>query len=138
MLDGLIIIIIALFKREAFSPQLLYYKATSFREFTNDERFKTAAEASQNGKLLSVLKRNFSRPWILTMEPIVLLLTCYLTTVYIILFTFLHGYDYMTRVKAGSEAKYETIDIHLFLDTFTALRRVWSIPLFWVCLLAFC
>lgn len=90
--DGLVIAIIFLFKRETFAPQLLYYKAKFFREATGDARFKTAGEASGSGSLLPVLKRNFTRPWLLLMEPIVIFFTFYLTVVYIVLFTFLDGY----------------------------------------------
>lgn len=90
--DGLVIGIIFLFKRETFAPQLLYYKAKFFREATGDARFKTAGEASGSGSLLPVLKRNFTRPWLLLMEPIVIFFTFYLTVVYIVLFTFLDGY----------------------------------------------
>ena len=35
------------------------------------------------------------RPFLLTLEPIVLLVTLYLTVIYIVLFTFLDGYDYI-------------------------------------------
>ncbi|GLA18388.1 hypothetical protein AnigIFM62618_006031 [Aspergillus niger] len=93
--DGLVIAIIFLFKRETFAPQLLYYKAKFFREATGDVRFKTAGEASGSGSLLPVLKRNFTRPWLLLMEPIVIFFTFYLTIVYIVLFTFLDGYVYI-------------------------------------------
>ena len=89
--DGLVIAIIFLFKRETFAPQLLYYKARFFREATGNVRFKTAVEASGTGNLLPVLARNFTRPWQLLMEPIVIFFTVYLSIVYIVLFTFLDG-----------------------------------------------
>ena len=83
---------IFLFKRETFGPQLLYYKARFFRGETGDNRFMTKEEASGNEHIALVLKRHFSRPWILLAEPIVICLTFYLTVVYIVLFTFLDGY----------------------------------------------
>jgi len=38
---------------------------------------------------------SFSRPFILSLEPIVLLMTLYLCVIYIVLFTFLDGYTYI-------------------------------------------
>ncbi|KAL4939884.1 hypothetical protein BDV06DRAFT_230787 [Aspergillus oleicola] len=92
VIDGLVIGVIILFGRETSGPRLLYYKARFYRKLTGDTRFKTAEEASGAEDTLAVLKRHFSRPWILLMEPIVLAFTFYLTVVYIVLFTFLDGY----------------------------------------------
>ncbi|KAL4968078.1 MFS transporter [Aspergillus stella-maris] len=90
--DGLVIGLIILFGRETSGPRILYYKARFYRKLTGDSRFKTAEEASGAEDTLAVLKRHFSRPWILLMEPIVIAFTFYLTVVYIVLFTFLDGY----------------------------------------------
>lgn len=92
ILDGAVLVLVALFKRETFTPQLLFYKARFYRHLTGDERFKTAIEASGAADLSSVLRRNFTRPWILAIEPIVVFLTIYMSFVYIVLFTFLDGY----------------------------------------------
>ncbi|KAJ9296668.1 hypothetical protein DTO271G3_4867 [Paecilomyces variotii] len=92
ILNGLIITLLFLFKRETFGPQLLYYKARFFRQATGDPRFKTELEASGAVSVTTTLKRHFSRPWILAVEPIVIFMTFYLTVVYIVLFTFLDGY----------------------------------------------
>ena len=89
--DGLVIALIFLTKRETFGPQLLYYKAMFFRKATGDPRFKTEIEASGTAGIGPTLIRNFSRPWILVLEPIVLAFTLYLTIIYIVLFTFLDG-----------------------------------------------
>lgn len=89
--DGFVIAILFVFKQETFSSQLLYYKARFFRQATGDARYKTALEASGTASIASTLKRNFSRPWILVKEPIVLAFTLYLTIIYIVLFTFLDG-----------------------------------------------
>lgn len=91
ILNGLIITLLFLFKRETFGPQLLYYKARFFRQATGDPRFKTELEASGAVSVTTTLKRHFSRPWILAVEPIVIFMTFYLTVVYIVLFTFLDG-----------------------------------------------
>lgn len=91
ILDGLLIVLILLFKHETFGPQLLYYKARFFRQATGDPRFKTEIEASGVASVATTLRRHFSRPWILAIEPIVIFMTFYLTVVYIVLFTFLDG-----------------------------------------------
>ena len=89
--DGLIIGIVFLFKRETFTPRLLHYKAAFFRKATGDSRFKTEIEASGLADVGPTLVRNFSRPWILLREPIVIAFTLYLSIIYIVLFTFLDG-----------------------------------------------
>ncbi|KAK5944192.1 hypothetical protein PMZ80_003473 [Knufia obscura] len=98
--DGLVIALILLAKRETLAPQLLLYKARHLRKVTGDDRFKTAAEADGHS-LSKVLKTNFSRPFILALEPIVLLYTLYLTVVYIVLFTFLDGYTEIFMMTYG-------------------------------------
>lgn len=89
--DGLVIVLVLLFKRETLAPQLLKYKARHFRQVTGDQRFKSEMEAAGH-TIGKVLKTNFSRPFILAIEPIVLSFTLYLTVIYIVLFTFLDGY----------------------------------------------
>lgn len=89
--DGFTICLLFAFKRETSGQQLLYYRAMWFRKITGDPRFKTAVEASGAADIIPILWRNFSRPWILTLEPIVVAFTLYLTIVYIVLFTFLDG-----------------------------------------------
>ncbi|KAL4865792.1 hypothetical protein BDV12DRAFT_144592 [Aspergillus spectabilis] len=92
ILDGLVICVILATKRETFAPRLLSFKARFFRQETGDSQFKTREEASGDEDTGAVLKRHFSRPWILLAEPIVICFTFYLTVVYIVLFTFLDGY----------------------------------------------
>ncbi len=87
---GLVLTIVIAFKQETLGPQLLKYRAHHFRKLTGGSRFMSHAEAEE-GDLVSVLKRNFSRPFILALGPIVLLFTLYLTVIYIVLFTFLDG-----------------------------------------------
>ena len=89
--DGLVLAILTAFMEETLSPRLLIYRAHYFRELTGDDRFKSAAEVKGEGSV-AILKRNFMRPFILSLEPIVLLFTLYLCVIYIVLFTFLDGY----------------------------------------------
>ena len=89
--DGSVLFFVVAFMRETMAPRLLLYKAKHLREITGDDRFKGPSEVSGHG-IGKILKSNFTRPFILSMEPIVLAYTLYLTVVYIILFTFLDGY----------------------------------------------
>lgn len=98
--DGLVIALILVAKKETLAPQLLMYKARHLRKLTGDDRFKTVAEAAGHS-FAKVLKTDFTRPFILALEPIVLLFTLYLTVVYIILFTFLDGYTYIFQETYG-------------------------------------
>lgn len=94
IIDGLVIALVFSLMKETLSPRLLLYKASHLRKLTGDKRFMTEQEA--DGKsVIDVLKVNFTRPFILALEPIVFLFTLYLTIVYIILFTFLDGYPYI-------------------------------------------
>lgn len=88
--DGVVIVMIIALKEETLAPQLLKYKASYFRKITGDDRFKAAPTLGEGGTM-DVLKRNFSRPFVLALEPIVMAFTLYLTVIYIVLFTFLDG-----------------------------------------------
>lgn len=98
--DALVMALILATTRETLAPQLLMYKAGHFRKLTGDDRFKTAAEAVGHS-FAGVLQKNFTRPFVLAVEPIVLLFTLYLTVVYIVLFTFLDGYTYIFQETYG-------------------------------------
>lgn len=92
--DGLVIVLVFSLMSETLAPRLLLYKAAHLRKLTGDQRFMSAHEADGH-TLVDVLRVNFTRPFILALEPIVFLFTLYLTIVYIILFTFLDGYPYI-------------------------------------------
>lgn len=98
--DGLVIALVVASMSETLASRLLLYKAQHLRTLTGDPRFKTAHEA--NGHSLSeVLKINFTRPFVLALEPIVVLFTLYLSVVYIVLFTFLDGYPFIFEKTYG-------------------------------------
>lgn len=100
IITGLVILLIVAFKRETLTPRLLSLKAEQWRNLTGDERFKSATEASRES-LRQVLTNNFTRPFILAIEPIVFLFTVYLSIVYVVLFTFLDGYEYIFAETYG-------------------------------------
>ncbi|CAD0095794.1 unnamed protein product [Aureobasidium vineae] len=71
------------------------WKAAHLRAITNDERYRAEVEVRMD-PFLTRLGRACYRPFLLTAtEPIIILIALYLTIVYIILFTFLDGYDFI-------------------------------------------
>jgi multidrug resistance protein len=94
IMSGLVLILVVLFQPETYAPVLLAWKAQHLRKITGDDRF--VAEMEIRGEpFLHRLGTALYRPFLLTLEPIVLLVTLYLTVIYIVLFTFLDGYDYI-------------------------------------------
>ncbi|EUC26749.1 hypothetical protein COCCADRAFT_113482 [Bipolaris zeicola 26-R-13] len=94
ILNGFCILMVVLGMEETFAPQLLQTKAKQLRVLTGDDRFKTAKEIDEAGPR-SLLKKDFTRPFRLALEPIVLFLTLYNTIIYVVMFTFLVGYPYI-------------------------------------------
>ena len=94
IMSGLVLILVVIFQPETYAPVLLAWKAQHLRKVTGDPRF--VAEMEIRGEpFLRRLGTALYRPFLLTLEPIVLLVTLYLTVIYIVLFTFLDGYDYI-------------------------------------------
>lgn len=94
IMSGLVLILVVMFQPETYAPVLLSWKAQHLRKVTGDHRF--AAEMEIRGEpFLHRLGTALYRPFLLAPEPIVFLITLYLTVIYIVLFTFLDGYDYI-------------------------------------------
>jgi MFS family permease len=86
-----------LFQPETYAPVLLSWKARQLRTISGDDRYFAAHEI-ERVPLTSRLKTALKRPLIMAFhEPIILLISAYLSLVFIILFTFLSGYDYIFR-----------------------------------------
>ncbi|CRG85091.1 hypothetical protein PISL3812_02227 [Talaromyces islandicus] len=95
ILAGLITGSIFLFVPETYTPVLLKWKAGHLRSITGDSRFKAPIELRQVS-LSARLLRSCSRPFKLFFgELMVALFTMYLVVVYIVLFGFLTGYDFI-------------------------------------------
>lgn len=93
--SGAILIALFFFLPETYAPILLSWKAAHLRSITGNERYKSALEV-QDTKFKDRLLRNCYRPFQLFLyEPICVLFTLYLTVVYIVLFTFLTGFEYI-------------------------------------------
>ena len=95
IMSGLVLILVVLFQPETFAPILLKWKAAHLRELSSDPRYRAEIEI-RDESFLHRLQRALYRPFVLTFsEPIILLLAVYLMVIYIILFTFLDGYNYI-------------------------------------------
>ncbi|KAL1617339.1 hypothetical protein SLS54_007892 [Diplodia seriata] len=95
IMSGLVLGAVVLFQPETYPPVLLRWKAQHLRRITGDERY--VAEVELMGATFGErIKRALYRPFLLTFtEPIIILVALYLTVVYIVLFTFLDGYDFI-------------------------------------------
>ncbi|KAJ6190599.1 hypothetical protein N7519_000620 [Penicillium mononematosum] len=86
---------IFLFVPETYGPVLLEWKAKHLREITGDQRFVAEFELRQTS-LFTRLMHSCSRPFELFFREImVALFTIYLVVVYIVLFGFLTGYEFI-------------------------------------------
>ncbi|KAA8645317.1 hypothetical protein EYZ11_009345 [Aspergillus tanneri] len=95
ILAGLITTAIFLFVPETYSPVLLQWKARHLRALTGDGRFVAEIEPRQ-ASFARRLMSSCSRPFEMFFhELMVALFTMYLVVVYIVLFGFLTGYDFI-------------------------------------------
>lgn len=101
IMGGAILLFVLLLQPETYGPLLLYWKAKILREETGDERYKAPMEM-KNESLGRRLLTSVYRPFVLVYsELIIILMSLYLTVLYIVLFTFLEGYTYVFRHTYG-------------------------------------
>jgi MFS family permease len=99
--SGLILGTMLLLMPETYTPTLLKWKASHLRKITGDQRYMSPLEV-QDTKFFDRLIHNMYRPFLLfAFEPIAVLFTLYLTVVYIVLFTFLTGYEFIFMAVFG-------------------------------------
>ncbi|EME43000.1 hypothetical protein DOTSEDRAFT_88988 [Dothistroma septosporum NZE10] len=124
ILTGLVLLLVLALKEETLAPKILEKKASYFRQLTGDERSR--AQSEMGGlTTMQILKKNFGRPFVLALEPIVIAFTLYLTIVYIVLFTFLDGYTYVFEMTYGINAGLSnTIFVGLFIGILLQLIAV--------------
>lgn len=101
IMSGLVLGLVVLFQPETYAPVLLAWKAQHLRSVTGDPRFVAEMEI-RGDSFLKRLGVALYRPFLLAVEPIVFLVTLYLTVIYIVLFTFLDGYDYIFGETHGT------------------------------------
>ena len=101
IISGLILFNVVMFQPETYAPILLKWKAAHLRELTSDDRYRAEVEI-RDVSFIKRLGRALYRPFVLTVsEPIIILIALYLTVIYIILFTFLDGYDFVFAQTYG-------------------------------------
>ncbi|KAI2849559.1 hypothetical protein CBS11852_1562 [Aspergillus niger] len=95
IMGGVVMALVLLFQPETYGNLVLYWKASILRKETGDERYRAPMEISQKG-LGQRLKISVYRPFAMFYsELIIILMSLYLTIIYIVLFTFLEGYAYI-------------------------------------------
>ncbi|PYI20089.1 major facilitator superfamily transporter [Aspergillus violaceofuscus CBS 115571] len=95
IMSGFIFALILLLQPETYGPMLLKWKARHLRNLTGDPRYKSSMDL-QKTALLSRISGACIRQFSLTIhEPIILLISLYMTVIYIVLFTFFDGYTYI-------------------------------------------
>ncbi|GME34448.1 Major facilitator superfamily [Neofusicoccum parvum] len=97
---GLVLTLVFLCMPETFAPLLLQWKAQHLRKIADDHRFQSEHEIVES-TLFTRLKVALTRPFLMVTEPIIMLMTLYLTVIYIVLFTFLDGYVYIFQDTYG-------------------------------------
>lgn len=95
VLAGVVLSLVLLFLPESYAPVLVLWKAEIVKELTADDRVYEAIE-HHCVPLSRKLRIGIGRPILMLLrEPIVDLFTVYLIVIYIVLFTFLTGYEYI-------------------------------------------
>lgn len=83
-----------LFLPETFSPMILLWRAHHLRQVTDNQNYMCALE--EQDSLLKRLASNLIRPaQFFTTEPIIIALGAYLIVVYVVIFTFLNGMEFI-------------------------------------------
>jgi MFS family permease len=95
IMGGIVLVLVLLFQSETYGDLILYWKASILRKETGDERYRAPLEM-KGESLGQRLKLSVSRPFAMFYsELIIILISLYLTIIYIVLFTFLEGYTYV-------------------------------------------
>ncbi|KIW92419.1 uncharacterized protein Z519_07403 [Cladophialophora bantiana CBS 173.52] len=125
MFAGAVLFMTFFFQPETYPPVLLSWKARQLRKITGDDRYYAAHEI-EHMTLVTRLRTALRRPFILALhEPIIQLVSLYLCLVYIILFTFLNGYDFIFRLTYEiSQGLTNTIFLGIFIGVCAAFGCV--------------
>lgn len=101
ILSSAVLSLITLLQPETYPPLLLRWKAKHFRLQTGDDRFRAEAEIVHSSLWIQ-LNIALIRSLHLSTEPIVMVLTLYLTVLYVVIFTFLVGYPHIYEEVYGT------------------------------------
>ncbi|CAD0113425.1 unnamed protein product [Aureobasidium uvarum] len=119
ILGGIITTIIIVGQPETYGPLLLSWKAHHLRVETGDDRYRSPLEVRRTSlwtRLKIALWRPFAMIWT---EPIILLMSLYLTVLYIVLFTFFIGFEFVfTETYGISQGITNIIWVAVFIGFF--------------------
>ncbi|GAB7348639.1 hypothetical protein MBLNU459_g7011t1 [Dothideomycetes sp. NU459] len=92
--SGFAFLLALFFLPETFSPMILQWRAYHLRRATNSDKY--TCELEDKASLGKRLAENLSRPLtFFTTEPIVMALGAYLVVIYVVIFTFLNGFEFI-------------------------------------------
>ncbi|OJJ06353.1 hypothetical protein ASPVEDRAFT_154403 [Aspergillus versicolor CBS 583.65] len=95
IMGGAVLIVVVILQPETYGNLILYWKAKALRQETGDQRYKAPMELKHDG-LAKRLQKSVYRPFAMFYsELIIILMSLYLTIIYLILFTFLEGYNFI-------------------------------------------
>ncbi|KAE8410639.1 major facilitator superfamily domain-containing protein [Aspergillus pseudocaelatus] len=127
---GIVLVTVALLQKETYQDVLLQWKAIALRKRTGNQYYKGPMELrslSLRQRLVLAIYRPFI--WGLT-EPIVILMSLYLTAVYIILFLFLEGYQFIFKdIYHFSEGQTNVVWMAMVVGTVSTAIQV---PVVWI------
>ncbi|KAH0366517.1 MFS general substrate transporter, partial [Aureobasidium melanogenum] len=119
ILGGIITTVIVVGQPETYGPLLLSWKAHHLRVETGDDRYRSPLEVRRTSlwtRLKIALWRPFAMIWT---EPIILLMSLYLTVLYIVLFTFFIGFEFVfTETYGISQGLTNIIWVAVFVGFF--------------------
>jgi DHA1 family multidrug resistance protein-like MFS transporter len=94
ILSGAIYLLALLFLPETFSPMIIQWRTHHLRKVTGSDKYTCELEGKESlGKRLA---HNLSRPVkFFTTEPIIISLGFYLVVIYVVIFTFLNGFEFI-------------------------------------------
>ncbi|KAL9616078.1 MAG: hypothetical protein Q9160_009013 [Pyrenula sp. 1 TL-2023] len=99
--SGVVLSGVFLLLPETYAPVLLKWKAAHLREMTDDMRFRAEVELRETTLARRLLQAVY-RPFLMfAQEPIIDLITLYLTVIYVLLFGFLSGYEFIYTETFG-------------------------------------
>ncbi|CEJ57277.1 Putative Major facilitator superfamily transporter [Penicillium brasilianum] len=128
IMSGAILVLIILFQPETYSPLLLKWKGKQLRRITGDTRFRSEMDMEKIG-LFSRIGSAMKRQVLITIhEPIILLISLYMTVLYIVLFTFFDGYTYIfTDVHGLSQGLTNIVWVAMYVGISLATFLVFPI-----------
>jgi len=124
IMSGLVLELVMLFQPETYPPILLKWKAGHLRPVTGDKWYVGNIEIRGDGflkRLGTALYRHFL---LTTPEPVIMLLALYLTVIYIVLFTFLDGYNYIFGMIHGTSQGSLVLFLGIVVGSFGASALV--------------